>query len=120
MRVYSAGELPNFSLGKVALIGDALQTTDPYTGMGATLSLEDALYVSKMLRDHGNYEEAFYHYEADRKEKVQMIHGSAREMEKIEERIKENDSLEEVLMEEFDLEQETNAFLNSEKVYWKS
>lgn len=58
-QIFNVGLLPKFSFGRVALIGDALQTTDPYSGMGATLSLEDGMYLAKMLRDHLDYEDAF-------------------------------------------------------------
>lgn len=95
VQTFSVGLMDKFSLGRVALIGDALQTTDPYTGMGATLSLEDGLYLAKMLRDHQDYEDAFYYYEDDRKEIVRGIHESTKLMEQIEEA--SNNSIEDML-----------------------
>lgn len=117
-QIYNVGKMSKFSRGRVALIGDALQTTDPYTGMGATLSLEDGLYLAKMLREHKDYEDAFYYYEFDRKEKVHSIHDSVGLMQGIEENTKNNEQLKEFL-EEFDTKELIDSFLAPEKVYWK-
>jgi len=82
-QVFDVGLMPKFSYGRVALIGDALQTTDPFSGMGATLSLEDGMYLAKMLRDHVDYEDAFYYYEYDRKDIVQHVHKETEELDHI-------------------------------------
>ncbi|WP_035985938.1 FAD-dependent oxidoreductase [Leptolyngbya sp. KIOST-1] len=108
-QVFNVGTLPKFSFGRVALIGDALQTTDPYSGMGATLSLEDGLYLAKMLRDHTDYEDAFYYYEFDRKDNVRRIHQETKEMEQE----IEAGSVEK--MKDYFL---NSFFLNIPKVYW--
>lgn len=112
-QVFSAGNLPKFSFERVALIGDALQTTDPYSGMGATLSLEDGLYLAMMLRDHSDYEDAFYYYEFDRKETVRGIHNEAAEMENL--------STEDIrkYLEEMSGKSEERSFLNPPKVNWE-
>jgi FAD-dependent urate hydroxylase len=104
-QVFNVGTLPKFSFGRVALIGDALQTTDPYSGMGATLSLEDGLYLAKMLRDYTDYEDAFYYYEFDRKDNVRRIHKETKEMENI-----DADKIKDSFLESF--------FLNAPKVNW--
>lgn len=118
VQIYDVGKMSKFSCGRVTLIGDALQTTDPYTGMGATLSLEDALYLAKMLREHKDYEEAFYNYEVDRKEKVHSIHDSVDIMQDIDENTKDKQQLEEFL-EGYDLQKLIDSFLAPPKVYWK-
>ncbi|MCT2347328.1 FAD-dependent oxidoreductase [Niallia taxi] len=69
--------MTQYSKGRVALIGDALHTADPNAGMGTTLGLEDALYLSKMLRDHVDHEDAFYFYEYDRKARAEKVFKSA-------------------------------------------
>lgn len=68
--------MDQYSHGRVVLIGDALHTADPNAGMGTTLGLEDALYLSKLLRDH-DYEDAFHYYETDRKDRAAKIFKSA-------------------------------------------
>lgn len=79
-QVYSIDTLPQWSVGRVALIGDACHTTSPNTGFGATFALEDAMYLAKMLKDH-NYKDAFYYYEFDRKERVETIKQSYKEFD---------------------------------------
>ncbi|WP_245183634.1 FAD-dependent oxidoreductase [Lentibacillus salicampi] len=68
--------IKDYSHGRVALIGDALHTADPNAGMGTTLGLEDAMYLSKMLRDH-DYKDAFYYFEHDRKPRAEKVFRSA-------------------------------------------
>lgn len=68
--------MTQYSHGRVGLIGDALHTADPLAGMGTTLGLEDALYLSKLLRDH-DYEDAFYYYQFDRKDRAEKVFKSA-------------------------------------------
>lgn len=82
-QLYSVEPMSRFSAGRVALIGDALHTTDPNTGFGTTLGLEDAMYLSKMLRDHLDHEDAFYYYEYDRKDRAHSIHKGVKEMESL-------------------------------------
>lgn len=69
--------MTQYSHGRMALIGDALHTADPNAGMGTTLGLEDAMYLSKMLRDHVDHEDAFYYYEFDRKDRAKKVFNSA-------------------------------------------
>ena len=70
--IYSIGDLPSWSQGRVVLIGDALHTTNPVVGQGAAFSLEDAMYLAKMLKDH-HYRDAFYYFETDRRPRVKKI-----------------------------------------------
>lgn len=112
-QVYSAGNLPKFSFKRVALIGDALQTTDPYSGMGATLSLEDGLYLAMMLRDHSDYKDAFYYYEFDRKETVRGIHNEAAEMENL------SDEEIDQFLKKMSGEALESSYLNPPKINWE-
>lgn len=122
-QIYNIGKMSKFSLGRVALIGDALQTTDPYTGMGATLSLEDALYLAKMFREYKDYEDAFYYYEFDRKETVHNIHDSAKLMENIDSEITKKESMNDKKLsslEDSQLKELIDNFLKPQKVYWNA
>jgi len=113
-QVFNVGRLSKFSFGRVALIGDALQTTDPYSSMGATLSLEDGLYLAKMLRDHIDYEDAFYYYEFDRKKIVHQVHKETEEMDNL-----NLDYFEDILDSSESSEGEMDNFLTDmPKVYW--
>ncbi|MEK4198364.1 FAD-dependent oxidoreductase [Cytobacillus sp. FSL K6-0265] len=95
--IYSIGDLPSWSQGRVVLIGDALHTTNPLVGQGASFSLEDAMYLAKMLKEH-DYRDAFYYFEADRRPRTKKI-------------------TEHFLMnQEFDLED----FINNYNIKWES
>lgn len=112
-QVFRVGNLPTFSFRRVALIGDALQTTDPYSGMGATLSLEDGLYLAMMLRDHIDYEDAYYYYEFDRKDMVRSVHNETAEMENL------NDEGVEQFLEKLSGQTEESSILNPPKINWE-
>lgn len=70
--IFKIDPLPSWSLGRVALIGDAAHTTSPNAGYGSTFALEDAMYLSLMLKDN-DYQDAYFYYEFDRKERVTTI-----------------------------------------------
>jgi 2-polyprenyl-6-methoxyphenol hydroxylase-like FAD-dependent oxidoreductase len=70
--IFGIDSMPSWSQGRVVLIGDALHATNPFTGMGASFSLEDALYLAKLLSQH-DYRDAFFYFENDRKNRVKDI-----------------------------------------------
>lgn len=51
--------------------------------MGTTLSLEDGMYLARMLRDHSDYTDAFYYYEYDRKNIVRQVHRETETMKNL-------------------------------------
>ena len=68
LNVFDIRSLPRWHEGRVLLIGDAAHAVSPNAGQGATLALEDAMYLAKVLRDCGSdYVEAFACFERDRK-----------------------------------------------------
>lgn len=77
-QLYHTEPLPSWSLGRTALIGDAVHTTSPLTGYGTSFALEDGMYLAKMLKEH-DYPDAFYYYEYDRRERVELIKETAKE-----------------------------------------
>jgi 2-polyprenyl-6-methoxyphenol hydroxylase-like FAD-dependent oxidoreductase len=81
--VYDILSLPSWHKGRVALIGDAAHAASPNAGQGASMALEDAVYLARLLRDaDGNYEAAFTQYEHDRKPRVEAIVAEGRERAK--------------------------------------
>ncbi|MBD3861688.1 FAD-dependent monooxygenase [Bacillus sp. 28A-2] len=70
--IYEIKHLPVWSKGRVVLIGDAVHTANPFVGQGASYSLEDAMVIAKMLRDH-DYRDAFYYYEQDRRKRTEEL-----------------------------------------------
>jgi 2-polyprenyl-6-methoxyphenol hydroxylase-like FAD-dependent oxidoreductase len=65
--------LPRWHRGRVLLIGDAAHAVSPNSGQGASLALEDAMYLAKLLRESADYEQVFATFEAERKPRVEKI-----------------------------------------------
>ena len=60
------------------LIGDAAHAVSPNAGQGASLALEDAMYLAKLLRDCPDHPTAFACFEQDRKPRVERIVAAGR------------------------------------------
>jgi 2-polyprenyl-6-methoxyphenol hydroxylase-like FAD-dependent oxidoreductase len=74
LNVFDIRSLPRWHDRRVMLIGDAAHAVSPNAGQGASLALEDAMYLAKMLRDNGrDYASAFARFEQDRKPRVERI-----------------------------------------------
>ena len=72
--------LPKWHKGRVLLIGDAAHAVSPNAGQGASIALEDAMYLAKLLRDSsGNYEQVFTQFETDRKLRAEKIVAEGRQ-----------------------------------------
>jgi 2-polyprenyl-6-methoxyphenol hydroxylase-like FAD-dependent oxidoreductase len=72
--VYELRPLRAWHRGRVALIGDAAHAARPTAGQGASVALEDAMYLAKLLGNaRGEHDAAFARYEAERKHRVQRI-----------------------------------------------
>ena len=66
--------LPTWHKGRVLLIGDAAHAVSPNAGQGASMALEDAMYLAKLLRDgKDDYAKVFLQFEGDRKGRVEKI-----------------------------------------------
>jgi len=79
LNVFDIQSLPRWHKGRVVLIGDAAHAVSPNSGQGASLALEDAMYLAKLLRDCGpDYAEAFACFERDRKPRVERIVAAGR------------------------------------------
>jgi 2-polyprenyl-6-methoxyphenol hydroxylase-like FAD-dependent oxidoreductase len=73
LNVYDVPSLSMWHRGRVALIGDAAHAVSPNAGQGASLALEDAMYLAKMLRDLSDYGPAFARFERDRKPRAEKV-----------------------------------------------
>ena len=65
--------LPTWHKGRVVLIGDAAHAVSPNAGQGASMALEDAMYLGKLLGQSANYEQVFEQFEQARKPRVERI-----------------------------------------------
>jgi len=79
LNIFDIQSLPSWHAGRVMLIGDAAHAVSPNSGQGASLALEDAMYLAKLLRDCGSdYRAAFVRFEHDRKPRVERIVAAGR------------------------------------------
>ena len=65
--------LKTWSKGRVLLLGDAAHATTPNMGQGAAQGIEDAYYISKLIKDKHDYKELFKAFETKRRKKVDHI-----------------------------------------------
>ncbi|MCE9597028.1 MAG: FAD-dependent monooxygenase [Spirochaetia bacterium] len=71
---YDIQSLPFWHKGRVVLIGDAAHAVSPNSGQGASLALEDALFLANLLRtSERGYSETFAAFESARKGRVEKI-----------------------------------------------
>jgi 2-polyprenyl-6-methoxyphenol hydroxylase-like FAD-dependent oxidoreductase len=73
LNVYDVPSLPTWHRGRIVLIGDAAHAVSPNAGQGASLALEDAMYLAKLLRDVPDYSSAFARFEQDRKTRAERV-----------------------------------------------
>jgi 2-polyprenyl-6-methoxyphenol hydroxylase-like FAD-dependent oxidoreductase len=74
LNIYDILGLPVWHKGRVAVIGDAAHAVSPSAGQGASMALEDAMYLAKLLRDlQGDHELAFELFERERKPRVERV-----------------------------------------------
>jgi 2-polyprenyl-6-methoxyphenol hydroxylase-like FAD-dependent oxidoreductase len=70
--------LRNWSRGRAVLIGDAAHATSPHAGQGASIALEDALRLTRILQAEPETSAAFQHFESERRARVERIVALAR------------------------------------------
>jgi salicylate hydroxylase len=70
--------MPQWTKGRVTLLGDACHPTLPFLAQGAVMALEDALVLARCLTTYRDHATAFARYEAARKERTaRVVRGSA-------------------------------------------
>ena len=70
--------LPTWSRGRVLLIGDAAHATSPHAGQGASLALEDALRLARLLGSGRDLAATFEAFEAERRPRAERVVALAR------------------------------------------
>jgi len=77
--VYDVPTLPAWSMDRVLLIGDAAHATSPHAGQGASLALEDAMALGKLLRSpEVHHDQVFAEFMRDRRSRVERVIAEAR------------------------------------------
>jgi 2-polyprenyl-6-methoxyphenol hydroxylase-like FAD-dependent oxidoreductase len=70
--------LPTWSRKRTMLIGDAAHATSPHAGQGASLALEDAMRLCRLLRCGGELGETFAAFERERRPRAERVVALAR------------------------------------------
>ncbi|PTL77095.1 NAD(P)/FAD-dependent oxidoreductase [Vitiosangium sp. GDMCC 1.1324] len=73
--IHDVGLLPKWHRGRVVLIGDAAHAMSPNTGQGASVALEDSMYLASLLRGEAavDLEQVFARFERDRRPRVERL-----------------------------------------------
>ena len=70
--------LPTWSRKRSLLIGDAAHATSPHAGQGASLALEDAMRLARLMREGQELSATFQNFEAERRPRAEKIVAIAR------------------------------------------
>jgi 2-polyprenyl-6-methoxyphenol hydroxylase-like FAD-dependent oxidoreductase len=70
--------LPTWSRKRTLLIGDAAHATSPHAGQGASLALEDAMRLGRLMQDRQELGVTFQKFEAERRRRAERIVALAR------------------------------------------
>jgi 2-polyprenyl-6-methoxyphenol hydroxylase-like FAD-dependent oxidoreductase len=70
--------LPTWSRKRTLLIGDAAHATSPHAGQGASLALEDAMRLARLLQDAQQLGATFQNFESERRPRAERIVAAAR------------------------------------------
>jgi 2-polyprenyl-6-methoxyphenol hydroxylase-like FAD-dependent oxidoreductase len=70
--------LPTWSRKRVVLIGDAAHATSPHAGQGASLALEDAMRLARLLQERQELRATFEAFETERRPRAERVVAFAR------------------------------------------
>lgn len=70
--------LPTWSRKRALLIGDAAHATSPHAGQGASLALEDAMRLGRLIRDQQHLAFTFQNFEQERRPRAERVVALAR------------------------------------------
>ncbi|MEO7049744.1 MAG: FAD-dependent monooxygenase [Ferruginibacter sp.] len=73
VNVFDVANLPTWNKERIIVLGDAAHAVSPNSGQGASLALEDAMLLSKLLRDEPHFKNAFQKFEKERKPRVEKV-----------------------------------------------
>lgn len=75
--------MPQWSCGRVVLIGDAAHACSPSMAQGAGLAIEDALVLADCIATRANVTEVLAHYTARRRPRVEWVQAQCKARDKM-------------------------------------
>jgi len=69
--------LPNWTTGRVSLLGDAAHAMLPFLGMGAAMAIEDGMVLARAFAAESDYAAALARYEEARMARTGLIHAKS-------------------------------------------
>jgi 2-polyprenyl-6-methoxyphenol hydroxylase-like FAD-dependent oxidoreductase len=89
INIHDIPSLPSWSAGRTVLIGDAAHAVAPHSGQGASMALEDAQYLAKLLRESNgqSIEETLRAFEEHRRPRTDKVIAMGRRNGKRKERM---------------------------------
>lgn len=76
--ILDVATLPTWWRGRTLLVGDAAHATSPHAGQGASLALEDALRLGRLMAQGRELRETFQAFEEERRGRAERIVAIAR------------------------------------------
>lgn len=73
--IHDVPSLPRWSAGRIVLIGDAAHAVAPHSGQGASMALEDAMFLARLLREANgaSLEKVFLQFEQQRRPRTDKV-----------------------------------------------
>ena len=73
--IHDVPSLPRWSVGRTVLIGDAAHAVAPHSGQGASMALEDAMFLAKLLRESNGeaLRQVFAEFERQRRPRTDKV-----------------------------------------------
>jgi len=71
--LFDRDPIPEWTVGRTTLLGDAAHPMLPFLGMGAAMALEDGVVLARCLEKYATPAEAFAAYEEARKERTKGV-----------------------------------------------
>lgn len=78
--IYDIPRLEKWHTKRVCLVGDAAHAISPHAGQGASLALEDTVFLCQCLKNTSGTREAFKQYQLHRQPRVEKIIKQARKV----------------------------------------